>query len=153
MVPLPPGPIWLPFLFPLSILHPFLYICFPLHTSVTHVSTRTQCLILSEEQPSKVIHSRAVSSSRKGHFRGGCLYITKSANAECEVTSGSLLLGLKLVCWHSGQTQPTLGLCFPCLSEAAVHATRQPRPHKPWSIAPPTLMFQLIAGLSRTVFS
>lgn len=78
---------------------------------------------------------------------------TKNANAECKVTSGSLLLGVKLVCWHWGQSQPALdGLCFPCLSEAAVHATHQPRPHKPWSIAPPTLMFQLIAGLSRRLF-
>lgn len=62
----------------------------------------------------------------------------KNANAECKVTSGSLLLGVQLVCWHWGQAQPALnGLCFPCLSEAAVHATRQPRPDKPLKHCPP----------------
>lgn len=93
--------------------------------------------MLSEDQLSKIIQSRAVTSSRKGHFRGGCLYMIKSANAECKVTSGSPWLGGKLACWHWGSTKPTLdSLCFPCLSGAAVHATRQPRPHKPRSIPP-----------------
>lgn len=92
----------------------------------------SRCLMLSEDQPSKIIHSRAGTSSRRGHFRGGCLDTIKSANAECKVTSGSPWLGGKLACWRRGPAKPTLeSLSFPCLSGAAVHATRQPRPHKP----------------------
>ena len=92
----------LPNLFPLSILRPFPYISPSLSVEQVNESYERQkadaCLMLSEERPSKIIHSRAVTSSRKGHFRGGCLYTIEVLMLSAELHLVPPRLGGKLAC-------------------------------------------------------